>query len=246
MLAGDCVTKVSSVQGVCAIVLCGSLVKPDIVVGWSDIDLIIFLRKAHDNTATLGHIRDNLKAAAKDIQIGLGVDVVCLEEFERTHKLGGRPLSMAFEVSQYAKIAFGTDPFQSLPDTALIRQKVGFEKTILIAGELHNWRRAFLSCDPCKSNFASWAGYSVKTTLRILRHELELNSTKPFTHEANLNAFLKRNVGHSAEEAFKRAIEIRKNWLDYQQKPRELEKYFSVITDTLVRYPNKAALPNGG
>lgn len=236
-LAQDCVDALQATRCVSSIVICGSVVKSDIVPGWSDLDLIVFLPASSRRLTALAEIRDALRGAKGDVQIGVGVDVVFEDEFEVTNKLCGRPLAMSYEVAAYGETRFGRNQFISLRPLKVARQQLDHERSIGISAEIHNWRRSFLAQGQLECHSLTWASACVKTVLKVLKFEAGPSSEAPFTYRGSLDRIHRSHPSHLALSVFSEAVKLRESWLQSINNPELFNERIALIISSLVGYP---------
>lgn len=234
-LAQRCVAALRATEEMSSVVLCGSLVKSDIVPGWSDLDIIAFIHHSADCQAALQKTRSALFDARGSIRIGLGVDLVCEDQFESTNKICGKPLAMTPEVAAYGETAFGRDPFRSFHYDETVEEQIDHECPVIVAAQVHDWRRAFLAHRP--GGLIEWSAYCVKAALKLMKLEAGPNLEAPFTHHGTLEKLTVRCPNHPALFGFVEAVEMRRDWLKYMNNPQLLEARMSVLCEILAKYP---------
>ena len=199
-----------------SLVICGSVVKDDVVPGWSDLDLVVIMRSPDGETAAvdLGVLASAMRRARGDIEIGVGADVVLPEELEPEGRLGGRPLAMSYEVSRYGRVAFGPSPFDVLPPLAAGRARVLAERPLLVRAEIHNWRRARIAAGDARATSPTWGALTVKTMLKLLKHVVEPDTVHPYTHASYLELLSHRQPESGVFlDAARLAVQTRRDWI---------------------------------
>src|SRR5438105_13689995 len=68
-------------DGTISILLFGSVVKDDVVPGWSDIDVMVFLEKQAVTRASFEHLARAVGDIQKNVRIGIGLDIIYIEDF---------------------------------------------------------------------------------------------------------------------------------------------------------------------
>src|SRR4051794_16664840 len=227
--------SLASLQPVESIILCGSVAKNDVSPGWSDIDLILFCRSDLYDLGLLNAVKTRLSDFYADEDIGIGIDIIGRREFDETMKLCGRPYAMTYEVAAYGVILHGENPLQDVRRSARIDQCMKFERSYLIAAEVHSWRRLYVSAlmDPRTVNGAFM---STKALLRILQYETNPNITPPFTHRGSLVRLRAAQPEHPALDAFEMALLIREQWPEITARG-EAPDELGAIEEALQRYP---------
>ncbi len=213
------------------------MAKPDIVPGWSDLDLIAFLKPSNDRLSDLAILREGLVKAKDEIEIGIGLDIVYEDEFLVSKKICGRPRAMTYEVALYGIVCFGSNPFETIAGSMLPYNDLRYEKFVAISAEIHNWRRAFMAYDSTKPDSTRWDAQIIKTALKLLKHEVGASKEPPFTHQGNLDRFLTLFPTHPAKKTFSQAVDLRREWLKYSNEPKKLKEMTVSINQILASYP---------
>jgi hypothetical protein len=193
-----------------SVIVCGSLIKSDVVTGWSDLDLVCIASDSADKGDTIAvtaHIYQTITAA---YHIGLGVDLTWRGEFDRSSRIGGRPLAMTYEVAQYGEFHFNDAPLSSAEPISQMRPALKRERAPLALAEIHNWRRASFQSSALSSELR--AAMAVKTLLKLLKILVAPYNGTRFTHSEDLSV-LKECVPLTMHQAFEAAIEVRANWM---------------------------------
>jgi hypothetical protein len=230
VLAAAAVEQLASTGLVESLVVCGSVVKHDIIPGWSDLDLVVILRdplSAPDEV--LSSIAEALHRAQGDIKIGIGADIVLARELKPEGRLGGRPLAMSYEVASYGRVAYGPSPFTSLPPLAIARGAIIAERTLLMRAEIHNWRRLFLMTEPENRRTAGWAASSIKTTLKLLKHAVEPDTASPFTHASYLEVLRQHTNDAALLSAATAAVDARSRWPEISTDAEALRTTVAIL-----------------
>ncbi|MEO9801912.1 MAG: nucleotidyltransferase domain-containing protein [Reichenbachiella sp.] len=229
------VSSLSKIDFISSIVVCGSLAKNDIVPGWSDIDLILFLESSHRSIDQLDVIKAKIKSASKEYRIGIGLDITYIDEFLTTNKICGRPLMMTYEVKHYGKIEFGLNYFEKIEEIKLVSNSIEIERKPLILAELHSWRRIYtFSKESIPPN--KWLFECSKSLLRIMQIETGPNLIRPLNSESVLRKLLKKDfLSKDQKIAFSTAVEIRKNWIDYKNRSF-IDSEINLISECLNNY----------
>ncbi len=235
-LADDCIELLSKIGSISSVIVCGSLAKHDIVPGWSDIDLIVFVSGSCEETHVLDQIWEAIHHAKGEKRIGIGIDIVYEDEFLRSHKFCGRPYMMTYEVAFYGERAHGGDPLRSIIYDDEARQRVEFERPLLIAAEVNNWRRAYIARQ-YHSGFPDviWTFNCAKALLRLLQCETGPNLSLPINCASSLQNIQGLFPDHPALGAFVEAVELRRKWPEYQEDShtlRTLLPFFSTVLNS--------------
>lgn len=143
-LSNECAKNLRCIPEVHSLVLCGSLAKDDLIPGWSDVDLIVFINADPSRIQVLQRVRSAMLEAKGDLNIGIGLDVVYTDLFLKSRKFCGRPYMMTYEVVQYGEVLYGDDLLSDIQYDGLARRRIELERPTLIASEIHNWRRLFV------------------------------------------------------------------------------------------------------
>lgn len=224
--ADDFVLGASKTKLFDAIVVCGSLVKNDIISGWSDLDIVCIAKthapRARTLTAT-ARICDQLTNLHS---IGIGLDLTWRDEFDRTSRIGGRPLAMTYEVAQYGEFHINRSPFSTAQPEGALHTTLQRERIPLALAELHNWRRvAMQTPHPDRTS----AALSIKTLLKLLKISVAPYAGHRFTHQEDL-AFLPEGLPHEIREAFTMAVNARLNWPSVNQpRTATARRLFSLL-----------------
>lgn len=232
--ADEYVSGLSKIQNVKSVVICGSLAKNDLVPGWSDIDIIIFISSDTKNLVVLEEIKRAIKRSKGKITVGLGLDIVYEDQFLSTHKLCGRPYMMTYEVAGYGQLRYGTDLFKGITYNEDAKARVDNERYQLIAAEVHNWRREFVRH---RKREISWLFTCAKALLRILQCETGPNLTPPIGCADSLRRFVITNPKHPATAAFVSSVEIRQRWSQFLENRTEIDATLTILEQTLNSYP---------
>lgn len=234
-LATRCAAALGACGGVTSVVACGSLVKDDIVPGWSDLDLVTFV-DAVEPTEVLKAIRMALRTASDGVSIGIGMDVVPTRAFLETGRLGGRPLAMSYEISRYAEKYWGADVLGRLPAlTEPVAAHIREESALLQRAELHNWTREFVLGPDRELEPLGWLATCVKTALKLLKHEVEPDTHSPFTHASYLEAFRSHRPSAAGEDLYRWAVEARATWTSVALDVNHIALGTSFVESNLAR-----------
>lgn len=238
--AADCALELQLLKGVHCVLIAGSVAKGDVVSGWSDLDIVVFYTAHPDPRFLFSEIRGALQPLRERYAIGLGIDIVSLEDFRATKRLGGRPLAMTFELAQYAISMFGPNPVSgSVPESADL-DIIRLERTLGIAVEIHNWRRRAVSSPPNVASHTDTAKLAIKSWLRILKYDSNLYAKRPYTYQAALDSVKQYGAGDDATlNAYCRAVEMRRQWLQWAGNPN-LASAVTLLEDALAKYPLRA------
>ena len=232
-LANQIADALSATRVVSSVVACGSLVKGDIIPGWSDLDLIVFLEPDTDPLVALESARISILRARGDIEIGIGFDVVGHDDFLQSKgRIGGRPLAMSYEVARYGRALMGVNPFHSVDLEIPDAEQIGRERVANVRAELHNWRRDYLEGSYTNATPRALA-HATKTLLKLLKHETAPDPAPPFTYEAALSYLRVDAATHSADEAFAAAVRTRRDW----NMLTDTDTVFRTLVGALSRYP---------
>lgn len=218
--AEECIDKLSSLKNISSIILCGSLAKNDVVPGWSDIDLIVFLKDNVNGIRDIQLIKESLNTVAPKYEIGIGLDIVYEKEFELTKKICGRPYAMTFEVAQYGITKLGKNYLEDIVYTRSDEELVGFERKLLIASEIHSWRRRFVLADADPGSIDHLFNVS-KSLLRILQIEAGPYLKKPISCLALLDRYKDLRGENDLTKAISLAVSVREKWHSYITADRE-------------------------
>jgi predicted nucleotidyltransferase len=235
-IARKCVLNLSTISEVSSIVICGSLAKDDIIPGWSDIDIIVFLSGERSETQVLSHIQAAINSTKGARRVGIGLDIVYEAEFVHSHKLCGRPYMMTYEVAVYGELAFGKDLFKDVVYDDEAIKKVNTERYLLIAAEVHSWRRAYITQNRLEINKTTWLFTCAKALLRILQCETGPNLIRPINCAGSLERLIELRPSHPAIPALIKAAEVRNNWSSYI-KERNNDAAVELFTTALNAYP---------
>jgi predicted nucleotidyltransferase len=240
-LADGCVSALSDIRGVSSIVVCGSLAKGDLVPGWSDLDIIVFVSDDESDLRLLEEIKQAIESAQDNIHIGIGLDIVYEDQFIRSHKLCGRPYMMTYEVAIYGQLRYGDNPLRNVLYDIDAEAKVNSERYQLIAAEVHSWRRAYVSQKYTEQNRINWLFTCAKALLRILQCETGPNLIAPINSSGALNRFIRDNPNHPAVSSFVASVDIRRDWSQFYEDGSNIEQLSHTLAKTLNSYP--LALP---
>jgi predicted nucleotidyltransferase len=236
-LAERCVFELSRIPNVVSIVVCGSLAKGDLVPGWSDIDIIVFVDLDPSIVTILERIKRAIELAKGTIAVGIGLDIVYESQFLDTHKLCGRPYMMTYEVAGYGQLRHGRDLFHGISYDGFARLAVDHERHQLIAAEVHSWRRAYVNRKPDQQEIA-WLFTCAKALLRILQCETGPNLVVPISCRGSLERFIAANPRHLAVAAFSSCVDIRSRWFEYfHSSTAELVALAAPLVVALNSYP---------
>jgi hypothetical protein len=218
------------------VLVCGSVAKGDVVPGWSDLDLLVFYSSSPEPRRMFEAMRTALMPVHEQYPIGLGLDIVALEDFHATHRLGGRPLAMTFEVAQYAMLSFGQNPLEGLVPTLADLEVMHLERSMGIAIEIHNWRRRAVSPHH-EMTVAHTATSIIKTLLRILKFDSNPHFVPPFTYQAALDTIARLGLRSSSEfDAYRAAVEIRRDWSQWADNP-DLASAANYLQNAIAAFP---------
>jgi hypothetical protein len=202
------VADLSSIEAVVSIVLCGSLAKLDLVPGWSDIDLLLFLGPSGAQLHSLNQVSERVRS----VSLPLGLDIVSYKEFSRTKQLGGRPYMMTYEVAHYGRLLYGPWPFDAVGYDEAARLRVEHERPLLMRAELHSWRRGWCRRDEPERDSVLWLFETTKVLLRLLQITTGPNLSAHMGARASLELLRTMHPYHSLIAQFERAVAIRANW----------------------------------
>jgi predicted nucleotidyltransferase len=234
--AARCVREFSVVNGVVSVVLCGSLAKGDLIPGWSDVDIIVFVDQLRWTSGCLSSISDALRRAVGDTKVGIGLDVVEYEPFRRTEKLCGRPYMMTYEVAGYGIVQYGLNAFDGMRFDGRAQQCVDAERPLLIASELDNWRRTYLRLGADDRHSVAWLFECAKSLLRLLQCETGPNLVAPMSCAGSLTRLEQVRPEHPAIPAFREAVAIRHDW-DSLVSTSIVVNRFRTLEKALIEYP---------
>ncbi|MDC8985086.1 hypothetical protein [Mycobacterium marinum] len=189
-----------------SIAICGSLAKDDVIPGWSDLNIVCIARGDAPRGETLGELNRIVKDLTERTAIGIGFDLVWRTEFDRSSKIGGRPLAMTYEVAQCGEFHINPAPFAAAAPMHTVLEQLRQERAVLLLAEMHNWRRACFADDEPETN-----KLAVKTLLKMLKQCVSPYPGSCFTHAADLTR-LPRDIPDIAREAFMMAVETRATW----------------------------------
>jgi predicted nucleotidyltransferase len=233
-LANDCAALSSKIPGVLSVAIFGSLAKGDIVPAWSDLDLLVFVSRSNDMFTTLSNLRDAIAHARGAIEIGVGVDIVDSAQFLETHRLGGRPTYVSYDVATYSDIRFGPNLFLSLPPIETKHLAISVERPIAVSAELHNWRNAFINSHAFES--LPWSARCIKTMLKLLQYKTGPLLKEPFTYEGSLAKMKDQEPMHPMLADFAFAVEARRKWPLLIRQPEELAASIRRVEAALAGY----------
>ena len=235
-LASDCARALEATGLVDALVVCGSVAKMDVVQGWSDLDLVAFCNQT-DRLRRLDAVAHALSEASRDIRIGIGVDVVFLDQFRRTYRLGGRPIAMTHEVAEYGLLEFGESPWLGIPPRNLTR--IAQEAAIARAEEVHNWRRAYIVSrrEGVLAGDRDWLARCTKTLLKLLKYESDDLPGPPYTYGASLDRLVATRPHHVSLPSFRKAVETRARWMEVAGNADLASQTVQEFEATLAAYP---------
>src|SRR5690349_9105924 len=94
-----------------SVIVCGSLVKDDVVPGWSDLDLVCIAKDRISKRETLRATAKIYEFLTNTYHIGIGLDLAWRNEVDHSYRIGGRPLAMTYEVAQYGEFYINDQPF---------------------------------------------------------------------------------------------------------------------------------------
>lgn len=222
------------VDEVASILLCGSLAKGDVVPGWSDIDLVVFLGPGGGDLAVLTAIADHVQSAHADTPIRIGLDLVRYDEFQRSAQLGGRPLMMTYEVAHYGRLLHGEWPFGGLTFTPDAQARVERERAPLVRAELHSWRQRWCWRSHQSRAQPDWLFETTKILLRILQVLTGPNlDESPIGIRVSLDRLRTLHPDHPLLLAMERAVEIRASWQASKWTRCDRERHIDLMSRAL-------------
>lgn len=236
-LTDRCVSELSLLPQISSIVVCGSLAKGDLVPGWSDIDIIVFVSCPTNEVGVLDYIKFSIDRARQGLLIGIGLDIVYEDQFLESKKLCGRPYMMTYEVAGYGQIRYGKNPFSNIRYDAMGMNRVANEKYQLIAAEIHSWRRAYINHVDTKQSAVGWLFTCAKALLRILQCETGPNLVPPISSKGSLDRFIAACPNHPAIPAFKMSVNVRQGWADYYSPSSGADGIAALLSEALNTYP---------
>jgi predicted nucleotidyltransferase len=208
------VKRLAEISCIESIVLCGSLAKGDVVPGWSDIDLLVFLSDRGAAVSQLDEVADSVLDASSTFDLPLGLDIVPMSDFVRTHQLGGRPLMMTYEVAHYGVRLFGTWPFDQVEFGNNESTRIEADRPLLMRAELHSWRRGYCSRTRDQRRQTTWIFETAKVALRLLQCATGPNFLPRLGSRPVLNKLAAEQPGHELLRVFETAVETRERWSD--------------------------------
>jgi predicted nucleotidyltransferase len=235
-VATSLVEALGATPCVCAVIVCGSLAKGDLVPGWSDLDLIVATDAERSNTDILRLLAYAVGLTNNIAQVPIGLDIVYLSEFRMTRRIGGRPLMMTFEVAHYGETRYGINFLRDQPYTASAREAVEAEREPLIAAEIHNWRRGYVARSADRlAKSRDWLFECAKAVLRLMQCETGPNLITPLSYEAVLDRFRDMRPTSDVIPAFEAAINVRRRWLEFPDA--EIPDVLTLFESSLNAYP---------
>jgi predicted nucleotidyltransferase len=228
--------SLSGLPAVTSLVLCGSMAKDDLVPGWSDIDLIAFLGRTGTSLGTLDDVAAAVSDALQQSRVPLGLDLVPLAEFLRSHQLGGRPFMMTHEVAHYGRSLHGPWPFVDCSYEARARARVETERPLLIRSELHSWRRGYCGRSVDERNSAGWLFETAKVLLRILQCLTGPNLLPSLGARQSLQALTDVSPHHELLDAVRLAVTIRQDWDPVNDEVSRWRGELVAMSSALQRY----------
>lgn len=239
--ADQIVASLSDIGDVISVVLCGSLIKDTLVPGWSDLDIIVFLRGASKVSQTLLEIGESLRALQCHTRIPVGIDIVLEDAFTATFRFGGRPLAMTFEVAGYGKTVYGVDFLSSIKWEDRMTDMVLADREKLIAAEIHNWRRWVIAStgQPLDSEMLA---RNLKTCLKLAKYESDPNIEPPYTYDGCVKRLEDIGAPDNKLQIWNLAVRTRKNWLNVVSSPADMLALNDAFFDMLSAYRE---LPDG-
>ncbi len=220
--ADELVSATAGESGVRSIVICGSLAKGTLVPGWSDIDIIYFFEGSESPAVSYRGIGRTLKRLQTKSQIPVGVDIVSAQNFVNDYRIGGRPLAMTFEVAGSGQTVFGDDLLSQIQFKHQHIAMVKSETDRLIAAELHNWRRWYIS-DADGSDEAMALARNTKTLLKLVKYHTDPNLEKPFSYEQSVEQLLDLADLKQFHSVYKLAAETRADWPNLKNQVNEMK-----------------------